>query len=58
MKRILWTVEAHFLQNLEETTIYLCHTDKEKKSVTVTHKTNDQVDRHVKNTEYSAKQKI
>lgn len=50
------TCEAHSLEDLEGTRVYLCHTDKEK-SLTVIHKTNEQVDHHVKNTEYSEKKK-
>jgi len=49
--------EAHFLQDLEGTAVYLCCTDKEK-SLTVIHKTSEQVDHHVKNTAYSGKKYI
>lgn len=45
---------AHFLQDLEGATVSLCHIDKEK-SLSVIHKTNEQVDHHVTNTEYSEK---
>lgn len=51
------TCGAHFLQDLEETTVYLCQTDKEK-SLTVTYKTNEQVGHQVKNTECSDKKYI
>lgn len=51
------TCGARFLQGLEGTAVYLCHTDKEK-SLAVIHKTNEQVDHHVKNTEYWEKKYI